>query len=68
MDILNKKYGIIGLFLNILYYFILFLLIFFFIYRAYIWRFNLKPIPCMNSMCIKQRSLCNNSRNNIDRL
>ena len=68
MDILNKKNGIIGFFLNILYYFIVFLLIFFFIYRAYIWRFGLKPIPCMNSMCIKERSLCNNSRNNIDRL
>ncbi len=42
--------------LTIFYYFIVFLLIFFVIYRAYIYRFNLKPIPCMNNKCIHERS------------
>lgn len=47
--------NIFEIFLNFFYYLFAFLLIFFVIYRAYIWRFNLKPLPCMNTKCIKAR-------------
>ena len=40
---------------NFLLYFFVFLLIFFVIYRAYIFRFGLKPLPCMNDICIRER-------------
>lgn len=57
MNILDKKSGwFFGIIINILLYFIVFLLIFFIIYRAYIYRFSLKPIPCMNDRCIKERT------------
>ena len=36
-------------------YLFAFLFLFFIIYRAYIYRFSIKPLPCMNEICIKER-------------
>jgi hypothetical protein len=58
----------IELFFNIFIYFFSFLIIFFIIYRLYIYRFGLKPLPCMNDKCVQKRLLSNDSRNNIDGL
>lgn len=54
MGVLDIK-KIIGFLWTFFLYFVSFLLIFFVIYRAYIFRFGLKPLPCMNDRCIRER-------------
>ena len=49
-----KKVG--SILLNYLFYFFAFLFVFFIIYRAYIYRFGLTPLPCMNERCIRERN------------
>jgi uncharacterized protein YneF (UPF0154 family) len=48
-----NQFFIIGL--NLFLYLFVFLFIFFVIYRVYIYRFDLKPHPCMSDKCIRQR-------------
>ena len=40
---------------NFIQYLFAFLLLFFIIYRAYIYCFDLKPHPCMSDKCINDR-------------
>ena len=46
----------LSLIINFLLYLFIFLLIFFCIYRAYIFRFGIEPLPCMNDKCILERN------------
>lgn len=49
----------LSLIINFLLYLFIFLFIFFCIYRAYIFRFGITPLPCMNNKCISERENSN---------
>lgn len=53
MKLLKNSFS---LFINFLLYLFIFLFIFFCIYHVYIFRFGIKPLPCMNDKCILERN------------